>query len=179
MVGLGKRQRPHSLNDLSHLEIFFENLNGHYDKTDFSPPELIYNCFAWAAGENHRPWLPIDIAPYHWPLGLPKKHTLKNFIRAYQTLGYRRCCHSRLVSGIEKIAIYVDDGIPTHGARQLENGMWTSKCGEEWEDIKHTTLQAIEGEEYGRVKVIMQRRRDGKPFLTERFFLLLRKLSPF
>jgi hypothetical protein len=36
-----------------------------------------------------------------------------------------------------------DDWIPTHMARQLPNGAWTSKCGPE-EDITHFTLDALE-----------------------------------
>lgn len=35
------------------------------------------------------------------------------------------------------------DWIPTHMARQLPNGAWTSKCGAN-EDIAHFTLDALE-----------------------------------
>lgn len=50
---------------------------------------------------------------------------------------------------LKKVAIYADQrGIPTHMARQLENGMWTSKCGE-LEDIEHETLEALQGFLYG------------------------------
>ncbi len=65
----------------------------------------------------------------------------------------------------EKIAIYVDtDGVPTHAARQLPDGSWTSKLGD-WEDIQHQTLEALEtGNDkahqelgYGKVAKIMRR----------------------
>lgn len=67
-----------------------------------------------------------------------------------------------LEAGIEKIAIYVDaNGVPTHAARQLADGTWTSKLGE-WEDIQHKTLEAMEdsrglGLGYGKVKLILKR----------------------
>jgi hypothetical protein len=70
--------------------------------------------------------------------------------------------NSELEVGTEKVAIYVDaDGIPTHAARQLADGTWTSKLGE-WEDIRHKTLKAMEdgdglGLGYGRVAVILRR----------------------
>ncbi|KYC37161.1 hypothetical protein WA1_46890 [Scytonema hofmannii PCC 7110] len=55
----------------------------------------------------------------------------------YQTFGYTRCNSFELESGFQKIAIYTKpsgelDGVPTHVARQLPNGRWTSKlavCG--------------------------------------------------
>jgi hypothetical protein len=64
-------------------------------------------------------------------------------------------------AGFEKIAIYVDgDGVPTHAARQLSDGAWTSKLGE-WEDIRHLTLEAMEddglGLGYGKVSLILKR----------------------
>jgi hypothetical protein len=47
--------------------------------------------------------------------------------------------------------IYVNtQGIPTHMARQLPSGGWTSKLGEAW-DIEHQTVQGVEGTSYGRV----------------------------
>lgn len=46
-------------------------------------------------------------------------------------------------------------GMPTHAARQLHSGAWTSKLGNA-EDIEHE-LHALEGEIYGTVVVIMNR----------------------
>lgn len=71
---------------------------------------------------------------------------------------YKVCESGSLESGIEKIAIYVDDsGIPQHVARQLQDGTWTSKLGKE-EDIQHNLLEALEGDLYGKVTVFMMRR---------------------
>lgn len=46
---------------------------------------------------------------------------------------------------------------PTHVARQLDDGKWTSKLGSN-EDIIHHTLDGLEGEKYGQVTTIMTRK---------------------
>lgn len=92
---------------------------------------------------------------YYWPVE-PRQCTVEAFIRAFQSLGYTVCESALLEPALEKIAVYVgDNGQPTHVARQLESGQWTSKCGKA-EDITHF-LEALEGTCYGRVAVIMQR----------------------
>jgi hypothetical protein len=83
---------------------------------------------------------------------------------AYSVEGYAVCAtQSRVLeNSIEKVAIYVDDaGGPTHAARQLADGTWTSKLGE-WEDIQHNTLEAMEdsgglGLGYGKVALVLRR----------------------
>ena len=60
--------------------------------------------------------------------------------------------------GVEKIALYADQGgEPTHMARQLRSGKWTSKLGE-LEDIEHDDLAILEGECYGQVVTILKRK---------------------
>ncbi|MEG3937912.1 hypothetical protein QT995_07080 [Microcoleus sp. S36b_A3] len=68
---------------------------------------------------------------------MPQEETLEEYIQAYEMLGYEICKGDRLEVGYQKIGLYVDSkGIPTHAARQLPNGKWTSKLG--WlEDIEH------------------------------------------
>jgi hypothetical protein len=57
---------------------------------------------------------------------------------------------------MEKVALFADPaGIPTHAARQLASGQWTSKLGQA-EDIEHE-LRALEGEIYGVVALILKR----------------------
>ena len=59
--------------------------------------------------------------------------------------------------GFEKVAIYIDThGKPTHAARQLSSGIWTSKLGQ-LEDIEHSKLDDITGSQYGSVGVILKR----------------------
>ena len=77
----------------------------------------------------------------------------------FEGLGYQECATDELEVGFEKVAIFAwDDGQPTHVARQLENGRWTSKLGN-WEDIEHQKLHALGGTAsmYGVVKLIMRR----------------------
>jgi hypothetical protein len=122
-----------------------------------SPPTRRYNCFAWAAGESEQWWNPLEPEnPYYWINGVPAELTISAFIQAYRTLGYEPCDRADLEPGFEKIAIYATpDGEPTHAARQLANGQWTSKLGR-WEDIEHE-LEGLVCEMYGSVKQILQR----------------------
>jgi len=71
-------------------------------------------------------------------------------------LGYEVCFGAEVESGAQKIAIYVCDGEPTHAARQNPDGSWSSKLGM-LHDIEHSTLEALEGDEYGRVALILRR----------------------
>jgi len=58
--------------------------------------------------------------------------------------------------GFEKVALFADaQGLPLHAARQLSDGRWTSKLGEQ-EDIEHA-LRDLEGVAYGNVALVMKR----------------------
>jgi hypothetical protein len=57
--------------------------------------------------------------------------------------------------GFEKVALYADAaGIPTHAARQLSGGKWTSKLGRR-EDIEHA-LDDLTGDVYGSVVAFLK-----------------------
>lgn len=120
-----------------------------------SPQTYEYNCIAWAAGCNDRWWEPDDQDVGYWPDGVDRKPTLDAFLAAYGTLGYVQCQDNDYEKGYEKIALYAKDGKPTHAARQLPNGRWTSKLGAS-HDIEHE-LGAIEQGDYGRVVAYMKR----------------------
>lgn len=84
---------------------------------------------------------------------------MESFLLAFATLGYETCATAELEAGFEKVALYVDEtGEPTHAARQVESGAWSSKIGE-WEDIEHNTLRAMEGPAYGRAAQFLKRPR--------------------
>ncbi len=92
------------------------------------PADSRYNSFAWAAGDEEKWWYPDP--PYFWPSEAERIVTMRAFVRAFETIGYRACANGNLESGFEKIAIYADEsGTPTHAARQLNDGAWTSKLG--------------------------------------------------
>jgi hypothetical protein len=118
----------------------------------------VYNCIAWAAGITDAWWWPSGDHPsIYWPEGTPREETLPAFRSAFATRGYTECENGTLEPGQEKIAFYADStGCPTHAARQLPHGRWTSKLGE-WEDIEHELTQ-LEGEVYGFVAGYMKRR---------------------
>ena len=124
--------------------------------TRTSPADARYNCIAWASEDDKRFWWPIP--PYYWPSEAPLEVTLAAFEAAYAVLGYTKCSDGALKRRFEKIAIYADfHGTPTHAARQLPNGRWTSKLGRDI-DIEHT-LEALEGDQYGSVARFMKRKR--------------------
>ena len=124
-----------------------------------SPQTPRYNCIAWAAGDTRRWWWP-DPSPFaYWPPTIPRENSLTRFVEAFQTLGYEQCLDADLESGFEKVAVYVDaNGVPTHAARQLPSGTWTSKLGRE-EDIEHGAPAGVEGKQYGFVAQMLKRPR--------------------
>jgi hypothetical protein len=124
-----------------------------------SPRADTSNFIAWAAGDTTRWWWPDDPdLPYkaHWPDGAARVERLEAFCEAFATFGYSVCQAEELEPGFEKIALFGDaQGIPTHAARQLLNGRWTSKLGL-LEDIEHA-LHDLEGAAYGTVVRLMKR----------------------
>ena len=119
-----------------------------------------YNCIAWAAGRKDKWWWPIEGDPCaFWPIPIDRADpvTLKQFIKAFESEGFSVCKDGRFENGFEKVAIYVDtNDEPTHAARMLPSGLWTSKMGR-GEDIDHQTPQVLEGKQYGRVKAFLKR----------------------
>ncbi len=115
-----------------------------------------YNCIAWAAGDTDRWWWPDEMGTAYWPPGAPRQRTMLAFALAYGTLGYVPCDDGGLEVGCEKIVLYQDADGPTHAARQLPDGRWTSKLGN-FEDIAHRTPECLEGPCYGRVFQYLKR----------------------
>jgi hypothetical protein len=141
---------------VSLIETLFPKLSaGNHRVT--SPQTDQYNCIAWAAGVTDKWWWPTgDPNLTHWPVGVPKQETIAAFIRMFGTVGYIQCDSAEFEPGFEKIALFADrDGIPTHAARQLSSGTWTSKLGA-LEDVEHS-LTDLEGAEHGTVAAVMVR----------------------
>lgn len=116
-----------------------------------------YNCIAWAAGDNEKWWWPAPSPFAYWPSEFPRVATIDNFINAFSSFGYEVCENQDLENDFEKIGLYADvDGNPTHMARQLENGFWTSKLGND-HDIEHVSLDTLVGPIYGNVLKILRR----------------------
>jgi hypothetical protein len=136
---------------------------GDYHVTSAEDPD--YNCIAHAADKTDAPWWPVaeGTEGVFWPKGVDRKETLACFIAAYATEGYSPCDSPEPEDGFEKVALYVDAaGVPTHAAKQLPWGSWTSKLGD-WEDIEHKRLASLEGgsdhSAYGKVAQVLKRPR--------------------
>jgi len=115
-----------------------------------------YNCIAWAAGDIEKPWWP-GVYGFYWPSGISRADRISSFVEAFQLQGYTVCFDASLESGYEKIALYArKDGTPTHAARQLKSGKWTSKLGP-FQDIEHDTLECVNGPCYGKASCFMRR----------------------
>jgi hypothetical protein len=123
----------------------FPNLKeSDYQKTSDDTED--YNCLAWAVNDDSKKWDPDELEQNYWPPGVPREVEIEAFRAAFRTKGFEDCDNALLEDGIEKLAIYAtSNGKPTHAARQLENGKWTSKLGN-CEDIEHETLDCLNGE---------------------------------
>jgi hypothetical protein len=119
-----------------------------------------YNCIAWAAGKLDRWWWPSQGDPCaFWPIPIDVTDpvTLDEFVKAFATEGYVACKGWRFENSFEKVAIFADrNQEPTHAARMLPNGVWTSKMGNA-EDIQHLTLRVVEGRQYGNAVQYLKR----------------------
>lgn len=122
-----------------------------------SPFDEGYNCIAWAAGDTARWWWPDAMGQGYWPQGVPREVSIEAFALAYAHLGYNDRSNHSLDTDALKVAIYADArGRPTHAARQLPDGWWTSKLGQQI-DIEHE-LTALDGPVYGSVAVILAKK---------------------
>jgi hypothetical protein len=105
------------------------------------PASRTYNCIAWSVGLK-------DV----WLTPAP---TLAGMDRTYRRFGYRRMngLDYSLVPGRHKIVLYAKrkangDWAPTHGARQLPDGSWSSKLGS-LPLIRHLDPDDLDGKGYG------------------------------
>ena len=84
------------------------------------------------------------------------------FVQAFELIGYKVCENGDDEAGYDKIALYEKNGVPTHAAKQLDDGRWKSKLGP-WEDIEHKTVEAVQTFQgiglYGEVAFYMKRKR--------------------
>jgi len=120
-----------------------------------SASDIQYNCIAWAAGDQDRWWWPDQNDQYYWPSTVSREETIAAFVQAYETVGFIRCSDDALEPGFEKVALYALEGEPKHAARQLNNGLWSSKLGGSV-DIEHT-LEGLVGPLYGVVVQLLKR----------------------
>lgn len=104
----------------------------------------------------------IPVPGYYWPPGAIEGDGLDALVSAFEAIGYEMCtCGESQVEGFEKVVLYVDsDGDWTHAAKQLEDGEWSSKLGDE-EDIQHRSPHGLASKAYGSAVCYMRRRLAG------------------
>lgn len=115
-----------------------------------------YNCIAWAAEDNTRWYWPDPYGIYYWPSEIPRENTVQAIINLYEFLGYEKCENGCYEESFTKIAVFSNEDIPTHAARQLGNGYWTSKLGPNI-DVEHSIF-SIENGVYGEVTQYLRRK---------------------
>lgn len=117
-----------------------------------------YNCFAYAVGDYERWWEPNG-ADLYWPAGVISENTPEAWTKIFAATGYQPCgLDASHEEGFEKVALYAMRGLVQHAARQMPSGRWRSKIAV-YEDIEHETLQQLEGEDYGKVVLVLRRPR--------------------
>lgn len=120
-----------------------------------SPMTWEYNCIAWALGLVDSWWWPSP--GRYWPPDVPREETVDAFIAMFATQRYAPCAAIDVEADFEKVALFVVGSTPTHAARQLPGGWWTSKLGPSV-DIEHIDLEAIGGGAYGEPAVFLSRK---------------------
>jgi hypothetical protein len=137
--------------------------NQNWERT--SCPDEAYNCIAWAYGANNKWFWPDEEGTFfangkqsHWPAGVPREENIDAFKALFNSIGYVSCQDGSVEQGFEKVVLYADGEEPTHAARQLKGGKWTSKIGHDM-DIQHDDPYCLCGPLYGNVAVFMKRQK--------------------
>lgn len=123
-----------------------------------------YNCIAFAVGDLTHFWDDVRVGTrrvkgYYWPEGAGSADSVIGWMSIFEIHGYEETDDRNLEPDYEKVAIYASGDRPEHVARQKASGLWTSKMGK-GVDIEHS-LEALEGEFFGKVVKIMKRKFQG------------------
>ena len=121
-----------------------------------SPEDSNYNCIAWACEDTEKWYWPDPSNFYYWPEAIDREETIQAFKALFESLGYEVCENDEWEDGYQKVALFADqNNSPMHAARQLSNGIWTSKLGKDI-DVEHH-LFAMEEGFYGNVCLFMKK----------------------
>ena len=115
-----------------------------------------YNCVAWAASDDTDWW--SHEPEYYWPEWAPRSPEAEALAQVFVGLGFTICDCDEKEPGYEKVALYTLDGEWKHAARQLDDGLWTSKLGR-FEDITHPSPEDVTGDAFGNIHCVMRRPR--------------------
>lgn len=132
----------------------FPNL-GDVESKKTSEPDFCYNCIAWAFEDNTRFWWP-NMQGAYWPRPANSSQSdLEAFDDWLLADGWVQVATAEFENGFKKVALYAQAGAPTHAARLLPSGVWTSKLGQNI-DLSHA-LSDLEGPTYGQVLKIFRK----------------------
>ena len=76
----------------------------------------------------------------YWPPEVPREETVPAFEGALAQLGFKPCSTRTPEKGVEKVALFALQDKPTHVAKLLAKGKWSSKLGQ-FEDIEHNRIR--------------------------------------
>jgi len=143
------------------IEDILPNIVGHYKET--SKATIDYNCLSWAVELTDTFIDPENrCVGYSWPDGAEREWTTAACRKVLAYYGYvEECDDGSFEDEYVKVAMYVDEsGAPTHFARQIVDGNWTSKLGD-FIDVVHHNLSCIEGNDhqhYGTAKYYFKKK---------------------
>jgi|SRR5579871_5987511 len=120
-----------------------------------SDPDDNYNCIAWAFGDNTRFWWPVVNPKAHWPIPFAGLTIMQAFEAWFAHDGWTLTTDETFEAAYKKVALYVVNGVPTHAARLIADGVWTSKLGREM-DLSHGRAD-LDGQEYGSISRVYRK----------------------
>jgi hypothetical protein len=114
-----------------------------------------YNCISYTIGRTDVSSFPLDDNTDYWPVKNEK--TKQAFDEFYEFHGFEKMNLLDFFYDPKyiKVALYVNNGIPTHGAIQVDEFFWESKIGS-LGVIKHDLFE-IEDDVYGKVTQIYKK----------------------
>lgn len=118
-----------------------------------------YNCIGWACGDTKRFWWPEEDS--FWPRDVQREATVDAFDELFlDHLQGQETIDENFEDGYQKLALYTEgEHEPTHLARLMPDGTWTSKLGKD-PIIEHKTLDEMDDGLYGRWEKIYKIRDD-------------------
>lgn len=162
--GVGKRELYKAMRNWtpSELQARFPKLRpDNWERRSNATPR--YNCMAFANGDERHMWEPGKPGGmYYWPPTVRQDNTADTWEEVFLKKGYKRTDNCEMEVGFEKVAIYVslEDMDASHVA--ISDGfVWLSKLGKQ-QDIAHSSLDLLEGDEYGIVDRVLKRSKTSK-----------------
>ena len=111
-------------------------------------PYYVYNCFAFVVDDRRRFWWPDDEDSY-WPRK-NAPNTVEEIMSVLRDHGYEECEDEAHENGVQKVAIFVTDGVPVHVAIQpsSRDGIWKSKMANNI-DMEHElhVIETLDGDD--------------------------------